>query len=115
MDAEIRAAERAGDQALVRRLRRRAGAGVQVGDTIKCVSAKIKIVMPLVGKTGTVMQVMRVPERSNAEIRVCFPGYRWNWTGRGGSRPPSDPWDDGLLDLGWWLMQGEYEVVEQED
>ena len=109
MDAEIRAAERTGDQTLVRRLRRRAGAGVQVGDTIKVMHAKVSVIMPLLGLTGEVVQVH---ERGTGEVRVCFPGYRWNWTGRGGSRPASDPWDDGLPDHGWWLVAGEYEVIE---
>lgn len=106
LDVEIRAAERAGDEALVRRLRRRRGEGIQVGDRVKCVDAQVEVVAQLLGRVGCVAQVTEVKS-----VRVRFPGYRWEWLGRGGNEG-GDPVNDGLPDLGWWLVVGEYELVE---
>lgn len=98
MDEALRQAERRGDQALARRLRRRATGLVQVGDTIKCVAAHVHVIASLVGETG---QVKRTTHPS-LDILVIFPDRRFPVPGKATTAD----------DLGWWLEHGEYEVIE---
>lgn len=90
LDVEIRAAERAGDEALVRRLRRRRGdARIFVGDRVKC----MRFVFGdhrMVGQTGEVQEVRPTL------IRVRY-------------------LEDPLLasDYGWWCLHSEIELWEE--